>query len=179
MQKGVSAGGLLEMPGHGHVSQKVTNVRCAIVTVSDTRTTADDHSGRRIAEILTVAGHDVRSHDIVPDDPERIATRARELLAQESIQALIFNGGTGLASRDSTIEALRPLLDKELTGFGELFRYLSYQEIGAAAMLSRATAGVASGCIMILLPGSTAAVELAMTRLVVPELGHMVFLAGR
>jgi molybdenum cofactor biosynthesis protein B len=167
------------MPAHGHSAQTVTTVRCAIVTVSDTRTVADDRSGQRIAEILTAAGHDVCHHDIVPDEPQIIAARADELLRSDAVDALIFNGGTGLAARDSTIEALQPLLEKELTGFGELFRYLSYHDIGPAAMLSRATAGVARGCIMVLLPGSTPAVELAMTRLVVPELGHMVFLASR
>jgi molybdenum cofactor biosynthesis protein B len=167
------------MPAHGHSAHTVTTVRCAIVTVSDTRTMADDRSGQRIAEILTAAGHDVRHHDIVPDEPQIIVTRADELLRSDAVDALIFNGGTGLAARDSTVEALQPLLEKELIGFGELFRYLSYQDIGPAAMLSRATAGVARGRIMVLLPGSTPAVELAMTRLVVPELGHMVFLARR
>jgi molybdenum cofactor biosynthesis protein B len=167
------------MPAHGHSAHTVTTVRCAIVTVSDTRTMADDRSGQRIAEILTAAGHDVRHHDIVPDEPQIIVARADALLRSDAVDALIFNGGTGLAARDSTVEALQPLLEKELIGFGELFRYLSYQDIGPAAMLSRATAGVARGRIMVLLPGSTPAVELAMTRLVVPELGHMVFLARR
>lgn len=167
------------MPTHGHSAHTVTTVRCAIVTVSDTRTMADDRSGQRIAEILIAAGHDVRHHDIVPDEPQSIVARADALLRSDAVDALIFNGGTGLAARDSTVEALQPLLEKELTGFGELFRYLSYQDIGPAAMLSRATAGVARGRIMVLLPGSTPAVELAMTRLVVPELGHMVFLARR
>jgi len=165
------------MPTHGHSAHTVATVRCAIVTVSDTRTMADDRSGQRIAEILTAAGHDVRHHDIVRDEPPVIVARADALLRSDAVDAIIFNGGTGLAARDSTVEAVQPLLEKELTGFGELFRYLSYQDIGPAAMLSRATAGVARGRIMVLLPGSTPAVELAMTKLVVPELGHMVSLA--
>jgi molybdenum cofactor biosynthesis protein B len=167
------------MPVHGHRSHTVGPVRCAVVTVSDTRSPADDTSGRRIKELLGAAGHEIAAYGIVADDPPAIAARARELLRADMVQAIIFNGGTGLAPRDSTVEALRPLLEKEITGFGELFRFLSYQDVGAAAMLSRATAGVACGRILVLLPGSTPAVELAMTKLVLPELGHMVFLAGR
>jgi molybdenum cofactor biosynthesis protein B len=167
------------MPVHAHRSHTAGPVRCAVVTVSDTRSPADDTSGGRIKELLAAAGHEIAAYGVVADDPPVIAARARELLRADGVQAVIFNGGTGLAPRDSTVEALRPLLEKEITGFGELFRFLSYQDIGAAAMLSRATAGVAWGRILVLLPGSTPAVELAMTKLVLPELSHMVFLAGR
>ena len=165
------------MPVHAHKAHVAKCVSCAVVTVSDTRTTADDTSGRRITELLTAAGHVVRSYGIVRDDPPAITECARELLGSGEMQAVILNGGTGLAPRDVTVEAVRLLLDKELPGFGELFRYLSYAEVGSAAMLSCATAGVARGVIVICLPGSTLAVELAMTKLVLPELGHMVFLA--
>jgi molybdenum cofactor biosynthesis protein B len=166
------------MPVHDHKTNAVRSVRCAVLTVSDTRTMDDDTSGRRIAELLTTAGHVVGSHDIVRDEPDIIAARVRGLVDGGDVGAAILSGGTGIAARDSTIEAVRPLLEKELPGFGELFRYLSYQDIGPAAMLSRATAGAVGGLVVIVLPGSTAAVELAMSRLVLPELGHMVSLAG-
>jgi len=145
--------------------------------VSDTRTTADDTSGQRITELLTAAGHVVRSYVIVRDERPVIAGCAQELLGSGEVQAVILNGGTGLASRDVTVEAVRPFLDKEIPGFGELFRYLSFADVGSAAMLSGATAGIARGVLVICMPGSTPAVELAMTRLVLPEIGHMVFLA--
>jgi len=160
-----------------HKTHTVKCVRCAVVTVSDTRTAANDASGRRIRELLAGAGHVVQSHCIVRDDPSDIAGRAQQLVGSGEVEAVILNGGTGLALRDATVEAIRPLLAKEIAGFGELFRYLSYAEVGSAAMLSRATAGVTKGVIVICLPGSPAAVELAMTKLVLPEIGHMVFLA--
>ena len=119
----------------------------------------------------------MESYGIVRDDAPEIAVRIDEVLDRGDIQALILNGGTGLAPRDTTFEVVRQVLEKEITGFGELFRYLSYKEIGAAAMLSRATAGIARCKVVISVPGSTPAVDLAMTRLVLPELGHMVFLA--
>jgi molybdenum cofactor biosynthesis protein B len=147
------------------------------VTVSDTRTTADDTSGRRISELLTAAGHVVAAHVIVKDERPTITDCVQGLLGGGDVQAVMLNGGTGLGSRDVTVEAVRPLLDKELPGFGELFRYLSHGEVGSAAMLSGATAGVARGVIVVCMPGSTPAVELAMTKLVLPEIGHMVFLA--
>jgi len=162
---------------NAHKAHAVKCVSCAVVTVSDTRTTADDTSGRRITELLGAAGHEVRRYEIVRDDAPAIADCVRERVGSGEVQALILSGGTGLASRDVTVEAVRPLIDKEVPGFGELFRYLSYADIGSAAMLSGAIAGVAGGVIVICLPGSTAAVELAMTKLILPELGHMVFLA--
>ncbi len=147
-------------------------VVCAIVTVSDTRTADSDTSGARIRELLQAAGHRVVAYSILPDEPSIVRPRLVELIA-ESAEVVIVNGGTGLAPRDTTYEAVVGLLDKRLDGFGELFRSLSYAEIGAAAMLSRAVAGVAARTVVVSLPGSTKAVELAMQKLLLPVLGHM------
>lgn len=165
------------MSGHGHRDLVISRVSCGVLTVSDTRTVADDASGASIKALLTGAGHAVPSYQIVPDDPKVVTDVVAKLLDAPAVDAVILNGGTGLAPRDTTLEAVRGLLDKEIPGFGELFRHLSYMDVGAAAMLSRATAGVARGKIVVSMPGSPAAVELAMTKLVLPELGHMVFLA--
>jgi molybdenum cofactor biosynthesis protein B len=155
---------------HGaHVHLKI-----AVCTASDTRTPETDESGRLIKEMLESAGHVVTHYEVLPDSPERIRQAATENLA--AVDGLIFTGGTGIAPRDSTIEALRPMLSKELEGFGELFRMLSYQEIGSAAMMSRALAGISHGKIVVALPGSPAACRLAMEKLLVPELGHMHYL---
>jgi molybdenum cofactor biosynthesis protein B len=162
---------------HAHRGKDTARVECAVVTVSDTRTEADDTSGRRIRELLLEQGHGIGVYRIVEDEPALIARLLDELPA--SIQAVIFNGGTGLARRDTTYEALVGLLEKEISGFGELFRMLSYEEIGPAAMLSRATAGVVAGRVVFSVPGSTKAVELAMTELILPELGHIVGLVAR
>jgi molybdenum cofactor biosynthesis protein B len=161
---------------HGHRDKDESRIDCAVVTVSDTRTEADDTSGRRIRELLEERGHAVAFYRIVRDEPELVERLFDELPA--SVRAVIFNGGTGLARRDTTYEALARLLEKEITGFGEIFRMLSYQEIGPAAMLSRATAGVVAGRAVFSVPGSTKAVELAMTKLVLPELGHIVALVS-
>jgi molybdenum cofactor biosynthesis protein B len=161
---------------HAHRLHSIAHVACAVLTVSDTRTEANDASGERIRALLVEAGHAVRHYRIVRDDPAVIGARVAECLDDSAVDAVIVNGGTGLAPRDTTFEAVQRLLEKEIPGFGELFRYLSYAEIGAAAMLSRATAGVARGAIVISLPGAPAAVELAMGKLVLPVLGHMVAL---
>ena len=150
---------------------------CAVLTVSDTRSEADDTSGSRVKALLGAAGHTVAGYRIVPDDPRTITDAVTTFLDAPAVDAVILNGGTGLAPRDTTFEAVRAMLDKEIPGFGELFRQLSYADVGPAAMLSRAVAGVARGKIVVSMPGSPAAVELAMTKLVLPELGHMVFLA--
>ena len=151
-------------------------VRCAIITASDTRTVETDKSGARIKDLLVEQHHPVVAYQILKDEPGPIATAVQELLQNTEVDAIIINGGTGIAPRDTTFEAVQGLLEKEIPGFGELFRMLSYQDIGSAAMLTRATAGVAKGKVVISLPGSTGAVELGMTKLVIPELGHMVFL---
>jgi molybdenum cofactor biosynthesis protein B len=154
--------------------QTVASVGCGVITVSDTRTPGDDVSGQLAVTLLRAAGHVVRHYGIVPDDPLRITACLEGWLDDPLVQAVVTTGGTGLARRDTTLEAVRPLLDKEIPGFGELFRSLSYAVIGPAAMLSRATAGVTRGRIVIVLPGSAAAVDLAMQKLVLPALGHMV-----
>jgi molybdenum cofactor biosynthesis protein B len=160
-----------------HRKQGPAHVHCGVITASDTRTEADDTSGRRIQDLLHEHGHQVGMYRIVKDEPTLITQALRE--APQEVAAIICSGGTGLTARDSTYEAIQALLDKEITGFGELFRMLSYEEIGAAAMLSRATAGVMGDRVIFSLPGSSAAVELAMTKLILPELGHVVGLVRR
>jgi molybdenum cofactor biosynthesis protein B len=147
-------------------------VHCGVVTVSDTRTADDDTSGQRIRALLEEHGHDVAYYRIVRDEPAEIAALVHG--APAAVEVIICTGGTGVARRDTTYEAITRLLDKEIRGFGELFRMLSYEQIGAAAMLSRATAGVAGRRVLFALPGSTKAVELAMTKLILPQLGHVV-----
>lgn len=149
-------------------------VRSFVLTVSDTRTVDTDSGGRAVADLLTSAGHIVTGRLIVKDEASQVRDAIESQLADDSVDAVITTGGTGITSRDSTYEAVVSLLDKQLDGFGELFRMLSYQDIGAAAMMSRATAGLARRHIVIALPGSEAAVRLAMEKLVLPELGHLV-----
>ena len=160
------------MSPHGHHAHDTPSVTCGIITVSDTRSEADDTSGQRIRALLDAEHHRVDYYRIVKDEPEQIAALVRD--APPSVEVLICNGGTGVARRDTTYEAITRLLEKEIPGFGELFRMLSYEQIGAAAMLSRATAGVAGRRVIFSLPGSTKAVELAMTKLILPQLGHVV-----
>jgi molybdopterin adenylyltransferase len=149
-------------------------VGCAILTVSDTRTRETDVSGALVRRLLEADGHRVVAYAILPDEPQQIRRHVAGLLDDASVDAVIVNGGTGLAPRDTTFEAIVGLLEKRLEGFGELFRMLSYEQVGAAAMLSRAAAGVARSRIVVSLPGSPAAVELAMQKLLLSELGHMV-----
>ena len=153
-----------------------THLKLGVITASDTRDAASDESGRLIKELLEGAGHRVMHYEVLPDTPEQIAAAVRRGL--RDLDGVIVNGGTGIAARDSTIEALRPLIEKELEGFGELFRALSYQEIGSAAFLSRALAGIGSGKIIVALPGSPNACRLAMEKLLLPELGHIAHLLG-
>jgi molybdopterin adenylyltransferase len=157
-----------------HRAQAPSSVHCGVLTISDSRTEETDTGGRAIVSLLVEAGHQVVARALVKDDPEQVRAHVLEWTADPRVQAIITTGGTGISSRDSTYEAITALLDKQLDGFGELFRMLSYQEIGAAAMLSRACAGVSKKRIVISLPGSEHAVRLAMARLIVPELGHLV-----
>jgi molybdenum cofactor biosynthesis protein B len=157
-----------------HKAEAPARVRCFVLTVSDTRTEATDSSGRAIRELLTEAGHHVSGHAITKDEPAEVVRIVSEQLSTGDAQAIITTGGTGLTSRDSTYEALTELFDKTLDGFGELFRMLSYREIGPAAMMSRAVAGTARGKIVVALPGSENAVRLALRELLVPELAHLV-----
>ena len=161
------------MSAHAHHHRHdAAAVHCGVITVSDTRTAADDASGACIRALLEENGHAVDFYRIVKDEPAQIAALVRD--APPAVEVLICNGGTGIARRDTTYEAITRLLDKEIRGFGELFRMLSYEQIGAAAMLSRAAAGVAGRRVIFSLPGSTKAVELAMTKLIIPQLGHLV-----
>jgi molybdenum cofactor biosynthesis protein B len=146
----------------------------AVLTISDTRTREDDRSGELIRQNLTWRGHEVAAYSIVPDDPAQIRTTLEGWIADEAIAAIITNGGTGIAGRDNTFDTISQLLEKKLDGFGEIFRMLSFQEIGAAAMLSRAVAGVTNGTAIFSTPGSSNAVKLAMEKLIGPELGHVV-----
>ncbi len=165
------------MRAMGHTDHRATapaSVRVYVLTVSDTRTVETDSSGASIAAMLESAGHRVISRDIVRDEPGEVRAKVVAQLDNDEVQAVITTGGTGISARDSTFEAIASLLEKRLDGFGELFRMLSYEQIGAAAMLSRASAGLARRKIVISLPGSEHAVRLAMTKLVLPELGHLV-----
>ena len=162
-----------------HKSAAPQSIHCFIVTVSDTRTLENDSSGQTIADLLTAAGHIVTGRALDRDDPELVHSVIGRHLADRGVQVLITSGGTGITSRDSTYEAVSALLEKRLDGFGELFRMLSYQEIGPAAMLTRACAGLVARRIVIALPGSPAAVRLAMEKLIIPELGHLVQQASK
>lgn len=157
-----------------HKAQAPTSVGCFVITVSDTRTEANDTSGRAIRELLQAAGHSVIGHAIVRDEPAQVAALVKSRLDDAATQVIITTGGTGISARDATFEAVHALFEKRLDGFGELFRMLSFQEIGSAAMMSRATAGTIGPRALFVLPGSLAAVRLAMERLIVPELGHIV-----
>jgi len=145
----------------------------AVLTVSDTRTSETDRSGPAAIRLLEEGGHRVFDYAILPDEVEQVRLRVEQWLGAEGCDGVVLNGGTGISVRDRTFEAVSELLDKTLDGFGELFRALFFEQIGAAAMLSRAVGGVARGKLLFALPGSTAAVELAMRRLIVPELGHL------
>jgi molybdopterin adenylyltransferase len=157
-----------------HRADAPSSVPCLVVTVSDTRTKETDTSGAAIAEALVAAGHTVVARELVPDDPVRVANVIRDYLGRMEVQAVITTGGTGLSKRDTTFEAVTTMFDRQLDGFGELFRMLSYEQVGAAAMLSRACAGVFAGAIVFVLPGSEAAVRLAMDKLITSELAHIV-----
>jgi molybdenum cofactor biosynthesis protein B len=157
-----------------HKAEAPRAVRCFVLTVSDTRTVQNDTSGLAIRDLLVTAGHQVAGSAIVRDDPAAVAKAVREQVENDDVQVVITTEGTGITSRDGTFEAIDEMLDKRLTGFGELFRMLSFEEVGAAAMLSRATAGTVARKAVFVLPGSEHAVRLAMTRLIAPELGHVV-----
>lgn len=157
-----------------HRKEAPSSVRCMIVTVSDTRTEETDKSGQLMRQLLEQSGYQIAAYRIVKDEYEQIRALVREAAQDERIEAVLLNGGTGIAKRDTTYEAVRDTLDKEMPGFGEIFRYLSYAEdIGPAAILSRAIAGVCGDTAVFSMPGSSGAVKLAMTKIVVPELRHV------
>jgi molybdopterin adenylyltransferase len=154
--------------------QQFTSIDCAIITISDTRTTETDTGGQLAHQLLRSAGHEVKFYQIVPDEPEQIVALLEQLAHQKSIQAVILSGGTGISPRDRTYEALSDLLEKVLPGFGELFRTLSYAEIGSRTISSRSIAGTYRQMIIFALPGSKGAVELGLTKIILPELPHLI-----
>ena len=159
---------------HEHKAHGPARVRCYIVTVTDTRTEANDLSGHTARQLIETAGHDVVGYRIISDDAAEVTALVRRIFNEGLADAVILNGGTGIARRDSTYEAVAGLLDKRLDGFGELFRMLSFQEIGSAAMVSRAVGGIIGGKMVVFsLPGSTGAVKTALEKLILPELGHL------
>ncbi len=158
-----------------HKKHAYKSVNCAVITVSTTRTKENDVSGKTIIGLLEGNGHTVFYYDVISDDMSLIFRSVEHVIDKEGVHAVIMNGGTGIGKFDVTIEALKPFLEKELVGFGEMFRYLSYNEMGSPAILSRAIAGVIKGKIIFCLPGSTSACKLAMEKLILPELGHIAY----
>lgn len=157
-----------------HKADAPDQIRCAVITVSDTRTEETDTGGAEIIRLLGEAGHVVTKREILPDEPERMRPLLELLRDTDQVDVILMTGGTGISSRDQTYETVTALLTKPLPGYGELFRMLSYQEIGAATMLSRATGGLMERTVLLTMPGSRAAVRLAMEQVVLPELRHLV-----
>ena len=163
------------MGSKDHKKHAALNIGFAVVTISDTRTVETDTSGLLVRDLIEDAGHHVEHYSIIKDDGEAIERLARMLFQETTVDAIVFCGGTGISPRDITPESVRPLLEKELPGFGELFRNLSQREIGSAAMMSRALAGIANGKAIFCIPGSRAAVSLAMDQLILQETGHLLW----
>ncbi len=162
-----------------HKHKEPKSVSCAVITISDTRTERDDESGRLIRQKLSENGHRVILHCILKDEADSVEKKIYELLREKEPQVIITTGGTGVSRRDITVETIYPILEKNLDGFGELFRFLTYQEIGTGSIMSRAVAGVAGGKVILCLPGSPEATNLAMDKIILPELGHLVMEATR
>ena len=162
-----------------HPDSAQMTVNCAVITISDTRSPETDRSGQLIQQLLIEASHAVRDYTILKDEPTQIREYLEGLRERPDVHAVIFNGGTGIAPRDTTYDALESLLEKTLPGFGEIFRFLSYQEIGSRAIASRAVAGVYKMKLVFSIPGSTSAVKLAIQQLILPELIHLVTQLGK
>jgi len=162
-----------------HRATAPERVVCAVITVSDTRTPETDTGGQAVCDHLTAAGFEIAHREIIPDEPGRMRPLLEKLRDDVQVDAVLLTGGTGLSSRDQTFETVTALITKQLPGYGELFRMLSYEDIGAAAMLSRATGGLMQRTVVLTMPGSPAAVRLAMEKLIVPELRHLVREARR
>jgi molybdopterin adenylyltransferase len=162
-----------------HADRTTLSIPCAVITVSDTRTGETDRSGQAIQALLRAAGHRIVFYTVVPDEPGSVASHVVALAARPDVAVILLNGGTGIAPRDTTYDAIAHRLEKTLPGFGELFRGLSYQEIGSRAMASRAIAGTLGSTLIFSMPGSTPAVTLAMEKLILPELQHLVGQLGR
>ena len=162
-----------------HKHQAPKSVDCAVVIISGTRTEKTDESGKLIMQALKSSGHQVVSYSILKNDAALIGNKLNELLGEEGLQVIITSGGTGASRLDITVEAVFSILEKKLDGFGELFRFLTYREVGTPSIMSRAMAGVARGKVIICLPGSVGAVKLAMEKIILPEIGHLVREATR
>lgn len=163
--------------GHAHEEHKAhapRSVTCVVITCSDTRNPQTDTSGQLMMRLLKEQGHEVAGYHVIKDEPTHIRRLIEEATADKAVQAILVNGGTGISSRDSTFEAVDGMLEKRLVGFGEIFRYLTYKDIGSPAIMTRATAGVFRGRIVFSTPGSEGAVRLAMESLILPELGHII-----
>ena len=167
------------MSHHEHKENAPRSVNCAVLTISDTRTEQNDESGMLIRQRLIQNGHQILSYAILKDEADSLKNKITELLANKKLQVIITNGGTGASHRDITVDTIRPMLERELDGFGELFRFLTYQEIGTASIMSRTIGGVVAGKIILCLPGSPEAAKLAMDRIIIPEIGHLVREATR
>lgn len=157
-----------------HKKHAPQRIRIGVISVSSTRTEKNDESGSRIKKLAIKEGHHIIFYRVVPDDIYKITEAIREAVSEQNVQALLLTGGTGISSKDVTIEAVRPLFEKELTAFGPVFSQLSYEEIDSAALLSRATAGIIGNAVVFCMPGSLKACELACKALIFPELGHIV-----
>ncbi|MFC1873837.1 molybdenum cofactor biosynthesis protein B [Chloroflexota bacterium] len=162
-----------------HKEKAPKSVNCAVLMISDSRTEATDESGKLIKEKLGANGHTVIAYAILKNEAAAIKQKVEELLGQAELQVIITSGGTGASHRDVTVETITPLLEKKLDGFGELFRSLTYQEIGTGSILSRAAAGVVGGKIILCFPGSLGAARMAMEKIILPEIGHLVREATR
>ncbi len=163
----------MSSPADEHKAAAPSQLRCAVVTVSDTRTLETDSGGQLVVDLLTAAGHEVRRREIIPDDPEVMTPLLLSLRGEEEVEAVLMTGGTGITSRDQTYETVTQLITRPIPGYGELLRMLSYEQVGAAAMLSRATAGLMHQTVVLTMPGSPRAVELAMQKIILPELCHL------
>jgi molybdopterin adenylyltransferase len=157
-----------------HPDSQILSIACAVITVSDTRTATTDSSGQLLQQLLTTAGHQVLFYRIIPDEPTQIGDLLTALSEDQQVQMVVFNGGTGIAPRDTTYDALAKLLEKTLPGFGEIFRWLSYAEIGTRTIASRAVAGTYQNLLVFSLPGSRGAVQLGVSKIILPEMNHLI-----
>jgi molybdenum cofactor biosynthesis protein B len=156
-----------------HPTGKKTLTTFALIVTSDTRTEREDETGRIAVSLIEGDGHSVASHTIVSNNEGKIRAEVERILYDDAVEVIVTSGGTGISAKDVTVAAVAPLLEKEIPGFGELFRRISYDEVGGAAIMSRATAGVANGKLIFCLPGSRNAVKVALTKIILPNVGHM------
>jgi molybdenum cofactor biosynthesis protein B len=156
-----------------HPTHKKAPTTFALIVTSDTRTEREDETGRIAVDLIEADGHRVVHHTIIPNDAEKIKAEVQRMLLDDSVAVVVTSGGTGIGSKDKTVAAVAPLFEKEMVGFGELFRRISYDEIGGAAIMSRATASVAHGKLIFCLPGSRNAMKVALTKIILPNVGHM------